>query len=826
MRKLALKLFCLILSLSFVVPPSMARSVSSSVAEDPHAQQAANILGIGSQVDRLLQIRSSASPHDPDVLALRGLILRKILLGTLEVRQACSAIDAELAYTYELSQKERHRQDTVNELFNLTNFVQFGTLYSLEGRSRNHKQFVQSAILTCTSAGLGTALPITNILYGKLAKAKNVAPPKFFAHVINGGPVDTNVAPQLVQDFLNTPRPGSSIPRAVEMHDIWKQRYGVNVNKKDELASLLDGKSKSLNQLNTRIMLLWSLHTYIQEFDKELFTLLQLIETPAPQTSNSTSLTNYNIGADAAEAAHLLNIEPQVCDLIAANQGKATPATKLELETYLLEQILLGHLDLQMAANRIDQELNYAYDVVLSELITRRNKWLQLNFEANFLHNGIMGATAGYLYLKKYPKAGDEMFVISSSIGVLLSSLALLQMHGGWRKIDTPPNSLADFFGLEPSPEYRYSALTREYLSIPSHVYKPGKSRRDWLYDIWKNNKVATINVHNSKNQAKLAAMPNIKSDTIKIVHNRIVLLSSLQVMFESFAPNLHALLVATNPSLRINDSNQYASADLQGLSKYARTGAKLLNAEPQIESLLSLKKQVPSSNTNLIEQQLALTRQIISAMLEVRMTAANLDIDIATETQNLNRLLRQRDFATQLTNVANFYQINILGIIIDGPLGLSSKEKYQTYDNNLTIVSGLLAIGLGSAAFLERKGGIRLSKAEPNMLGPCFNLDSSAKARYSPLLLKFLNSPSPATSGKLSRREELIEYWKRSKLLDLNVKKVATAQKVSATGPKHHWWNETIKLLKNRVDMLYDVKAVVDIMDIDLGELLNAMDA
>ncbi|MBX9693231.1 MAG: hypothetical protein K2Z81_12655, partial [Cyanobacteria bacterium] len=75
------------------------------------------------------------------------------------------------------------------------------------------------------------------------------------------------------------------------------------------------------------------------------------------------------------------------------------------------------------------------------------------------------------------------------------------------------------------------------------------------------------------------------------------------------------------------------------------------------------------------------------------------------------------------------------------------------------------------------------------------------------------------------SRREELIKYWKESKVLNVDIKRDSVVQKLSAEGKSHHWWCETIKLINNRITMLFDLRAVLRSSSVGFDELLKAVD-
>ncbi len=153
---------------------------------------------------------------------------------------------------------------------------------------------------------------------------------------------------------------------------------------------------------------------------------------------------------------------------------------------------------------------------------------------------------AGRLYLSRHSYAGDRMFVISGSNGTALTLLAMLQMRGGKRKVDTSPNSLAEVFKLQTDPDDRFSAFVSRLLNAPPPGSTDGKTRAELLNEAWRKAQITTMKLDSSRDLSAISAMPSHKFDTIKIVENRIVLLQSLKKELESFQGDVLAMLRST----------------------------------------------------------------------------------------------------------------------------------------------------------------------------------------------------------------------------------------------------------------------------------------
>jgi hypothetical protein len=181
---------CLIVQPWFALP-------ASSIDNEPltaEAAQCADILGIREEANQIVSLRR-AGTGGPQLNELRSRALRKILQGTLQVQIAENRLETEMAYAYDVLAREQRKVNTVNQLFNIANFLQFGVLYTIEPYSRIDHRFIQSAICTTTGGSIGLTLPVLNILYNKTAKASHLAPPTYFAHVVDGKPVDGSNLP-------------------------------------------------------------------------------------------------------------------------------------------------------------------------------------------------------------------------------------------------------------------------------------------------------------------------------------------------------------------------------------------------------------------------------------------------------------------------------------------------------------------------------------------------------------------------------------------------------------------------------------------------------
>lgn len=420
----------------------------------------------------------------------------------------------------------------------------------MEPFMRIHKEFLVSSISTTISGALGTTIATLSRVHGKFARASHVAPPKVLANMIDGLPVDTSGMPPLVTKFLDAREPDSDKSRRAELFAMWLKNYHIDASKKKNLCGIADKKRASIGLLNSRILLLWSLHTFVQDFDRSLLSLLKVVKDPGSDNPDLVSTSanrdaKYASGAD--EVAVLLKLQPQIDELKRLRRDNVESTRRDELELLVLESTLLGALEVQVASDRVDEELNYNYHIVLAQLLQSRAKWLQFTYDLNFIQSGIMGTIAGKLYLEKHSFAGSNQFVIAGGIGTGLTTLAMLENHGFWRRSTTGPNGLAEVLNLHPANQYRFSPFVSSFLNDPPPGSTDTRTRRELLNDAWEKRHVSAVRLNKTKNVEALANMPTHKFDTIKLVTNRIKLLHSLKKELESFHVEVLDLLRATD---------------------------------------------------------------------------------------------------------------------------------------------------------------------------------------------------------------------------------------------------------------------------------------
>lgn len=802
-------LACVLIQPWYIASSALASASASTTdgALTADAAQTAAILGVRQEVEQIISMRTSGAGLNGDRHQFnnyRAHVLRKIFEADLQNQSAESRLEFEIAYAYDAIAREQRKENNIKQTLNAVNFTQFGIFSLVTSSEGLHNQFGFQSTQSLISGGIGTVLGGGSMLYGKVAKASHLKPPEFMSQYVNGKPVDLSDLPPVVVRYLDSREPGESHTRREILNAAWKEQYKADLADKKTLYGIDDGKNRNSGYLYSRLALLSFLYNTIAGFNTDLLSLLNQVRGVdyEPSSTNAGFSTATASGAD--DAARLLHLEPLLAELHSLRPG-AEPEKERELHITLLETMVSGGLAMAVAGDRCQKEFNYQSDVVLAQLNSKQGAFMQKLFEANFIQGGGFGSTAGGLFLTHHVKPAAVTLRVSGGIGLILTGLTFYGMRGFSRKVDTGPNSLADFFDLRP--EKGFSPLVLNYLNSPSPNSADGKTRRQCLLESWNN--IATVNLKDQRTLECLGSMPSCKKDRVKLVLNRISLLSSLRQQFNEFDLELLDLLRQAWPVTIAAGSPDVGSR----LSPPANSAAALLG----VQGLISNNEQLDENS------KLLITRQVLEGFLALISDADLVGHQIEVELKAADRLERQRDRIVQLTNSVNFLQGGIIGEIAGG-LGFRNNRRDSMYTSNIFIISSAISTTLAAISMVEQHGGWRSGPAKPNALGAAFGKNSE-HVMLSPVGSRYLNAVAPASKTNLTRREVLIKYWTKSKVLSVDVRKDSAVQKLSAEGKAHHWWSETIKLINNRITMLFDLRAVLRSSNVGFYELLKAVD-
>lgn len=280
--------------------------------------------------------------------------------------------------------------------------------------------------------------------------------------------------------------------------------------------------------------------------DSPRMTLAEAVAVPVASDAGP-----YGLTAGAREAANLLGILPQVERLMQLNKthaaGAALSDEELALKVSVLDKVLGGSLEVRMVTGRLDRELAWSFSSQ-GMLQARRQKELNYLFTANFMQGGTLGVLSGPQFLHGNPRAGTELLLLASSIGLGLSTVSFYVARTGSKKIDGGTTLLADVFRLEDSDPAHRADMVFKYLNSAPPGTIGGQTRIQDLMERWK--KGHHLKSTEEKQLQKLAAIqPSGEHyrENIGLLNRRIRMLFDTQWTIEQLDADLLDLMRAAD---------------------------------------------------------------------------------------------------------------------------------------------------------------------------------------------------------------------------------------------------------------------------------------
>lgn len=772
-RLIALLLGCLLVGQS-VLP--LAVFGTSEARASSAVTEASNILGVRTNVDRILALQAAGGAPSEELLWNKAIVLRQLLLGYLEVRQTSDLLDEAIDDTYDAIDKQVRTVNRRVALANIANFTTFGVLFNIAAADRLQKRFKRSNTLTFISAyltaGLGAVAAGLSLTGASIDRCR----PNPLADIFGLNKVSVPL-PDLVSRYIESTPAGNTQSRKTAMLDMWKKKFGINESSASQEILAAESPKRhyaSLHLLNQRLALLFSLNALAEQFDSELLALLRAIESTSVPTNSSSLAANSQIGAQGIEAAKLLHVEQCAADIINMNSTGARNGADLQtlaLDLYMLEKILGAALEVRQVVDRIDQEKHYQFDVLLPQLVRGQDRMNLLTNTATFTQIGVLKNIAGRDFSRKNTHAGSEMIATMGAITLLLSTANFVYPALHRHKQDSPVNVLANVLKFDSPGQFSFTPLISSYFEGVPPGSASAVTRKQQLLDHWKLTGMLASKKRSAEALASLPSMHDKRVETIELVNKRIQMLFDVRDTVETLDSGLLQLLSAV--------------------------------------ILPSPEKPADSR----VDRQLALIKGIMRTALEVRSSCDQIDSQLSEEYTAKSAILATRSRGLQYNNILNFTQSGTLGIVAQGLV--LSERKVQA--DTLNLVSGSAVLLLSSAALLQQRMGRRPSKPEINMLAQVL-VPGAYKQCILPSVWQYLNSP--ATENGMTRRESLIERWKKSGVIATNLKSARNLDKLAACTQASK--RESIQFITDRIVMLHDVHTTIGSMDKQLVTALR----
>lgn len=246
---------------------------------------------------------------------------------------------------------------------------------------------------------------------------------------------------------------------------------------------------------------------------------------------------------------------------------------------------------------------------------------------------------------------------------------------------------------------------------------------------------------------------------------------------------------------------------------------AQMLNIDKTIEELRSaVKESGPKPTQDQLVRIMFLRqtceRAVQFASLELEEALAYIDGDLSLTDLEYSMFSAKNDRAVTLNNAATFLVAGTLGVL-DSASGL----KYEAPVPNIFGITGnAAAVAIPLYGLRTRKYRPLRTEGKGNMLTPIFELPYEGVG-YDPIIWRYLNTVALDEDDALTRKEALLDKWKK-------YRQISRAEKSKDSAIKHlagifeKGEKVTLDLLKTRRELLVDLRAVIQSMYADLSDL------
>lgn len=210
------------------------------------------------------------------------------------------------------------------------------------------------------------------------------------------------------------------------------------------------------------------------------------------------------------------------------------------------------------------------------------------------------------------------------------------------------------------------------------------------------------------------------------------------------------------------------------------------------------------AARQKLIYLRTKITNHVQSASLQVDTARGHLESSIAEIYELRAHISEKRNRITHRNTQINLVSGGFTKIAGYG-IALGSISPFTT--NVLEVFDGGVQVTLSALALIEQRREQKLEHGVPLILTEFF-ADKPDPEHYPHVVWQYLNNVPPGSIGTATRRTQLIENWRKSRLME----------------PSKTRESVTIDLLDERLAMLYDIKTVVTQLHTQLMQITGAV--
>jgi len=236
------------------------------------------------------------------------------------------------------------------------------------------------------------------------------------------------------------------------------------------------------------------------------------------------------------------------------------------------------------------------------------------------------------------------------------------------------------------------------------------------------------------------------------------------QVNLPAFAAGSDPILKPFNPQIALVGGTATTNV---ALTPGALEAANLLGIRSDVERLITMEQSHAGQSLDVVGDEelnlkVRIMDKILGEALEVRTVADRIDRELSWSYTSKGGLEAKRQRTLNYLFTANFMQGGVLGVNAGGQF-LHGKPHPGA---ELLLMASSIGLGLAILAFIEQRRGSKQIDGEETVLVDSLGLNRPEYDFHPPVSMKFLNSVPPGSTDNRTRREVLLDNWKKGKYL------------------------------------------------------------
>jgi len=269
-----------------------------------------------------------------------------------------------------------------------------------------------------------------------------------------------------------------------------------------------------------------------------------------------------------------------------------------------------------------------------------------------------------------------------------------------------------------------------------------------------------------------------------------------------------------------VRDRESEARGELRADAKEA---ARILNIEPYVERLRTLKKQGMQASGQLSRRdqtmRLLCLWKLLVASEEVEKLTAKIYCDLDASQVTLQSLTARKNLTADLLNTLNFAQSGVQQTVHQGVV---FNHGLPALGTELAISSSGWSVALSPLYMIVPPLWSHRIGGEPTALTYFFDKNYGVADSHRGYIWKFMNSKIPGSSLNLTRREMVLKHWEDFAAVNSADKQML--DRLAANTSESINLRSTISILSKRVFLLEDLKVHFEEFDGSLYELHKAI--